>query len=198
MRPLLAALLLAALCPSCANAYRSTVHEHSAVGLRWLAAEGLQSDRQDPRRADQRLQGLDASGYAVTFEEWIDAGSSVLFELGRRSYPTAAVDARALELRTVGREYFLEDSRTQPFLEGALVLSAIDVDTVDGLVLGVGAAGGGGLRHFFSNAFSLDLSATYTAMVVDPRTVTTAKGDRFRTEEELYGWEFAVQLAFLF
>jgi len=195
--PILAALA-AALLPACANAPRSTVHEHSGVGLRALVADALQSDRGDPRRADQRLQGLDASGYAVSFEHWLDAGSSALFEIGRRSYPTAAVDARALDLRTGGREYFREDSRTQPFLEAALVLSAIDVDPGDGLSLGGGAAAGGGLRHFLSNSASLDASALYTAMVVDPQTVTTRKGDRFRTEEELYGWEFALHLAFHF
>ncbi len=198
-RPAIALLcLLPLLLPSCANAYRSTVHEHRAVGLRWLAADALQTDRVDPRRVDQRLQGVHAEGYALTFESWLDAGSSARMELGWRSYPTEAVDARAFEFRAGGREYFFEDSRTQPFVEGAMLLAALDIDPAEGLDWGYGGAVGGGVSHFLSNAVALDLSAVFDLLVVDPRTVETAKGDRFRSDENLYGWEFAVQLAFLF
>ncbi|RMH02985.1 MAG: hypothetical protein D6702_07315 [Planctomycetota bacterium] len=198
MNPTGGLVLLLLAVPACANAWRSRVHDHDAIGLRGLAADTLVTDRPDPRRTDRRLQGVSASGWEVGFEHWLDAGTSAGFGLARRSYPTAAAGARSLELRTRLRESFLEEARTQPYLEAGTVVAALDLAGTDGLSFGLGLLAGAGLRHFPSRSVALEAGATFLALTVDPRTVEGPKGTRFRSEEELYGWEFALQLAFLF
>lgn len=196
--PRLSTGVLLLLAAACANAPRSTIHRHDAIGLRGVLADGLQTNRPDPRRADQRLQGVHETAWGVSFEHFLDAGTSTFFELSRRAWPTAAADARVLELRSGGREFFRPDARLQPFLEASLNLAALDIDGAGGLSWGIGAAAGGGLRHFLGDAISLDLALLFAGMTVDPQTHRTSHGDRFASEEELYGWQLALQLAFLF
>ena len=179
------------LLPACAGSGPWPVHEKTGLGLRGLALEDLQSNRDG-------TVDLDAGALGVQAESFLDADTAVSFALLRRSYERPTGTVRALEYRQGLRQYFLADQPLQPFLTGLITVAGLDGAAADGLSWGIGAAAGGGLAAFLGRNFGLEAGLLYQGQVVDLSIEDGADGTRFDSTETIYGWSFEVQAAIYF
>ncbi|TAH35048.1 MAG: hypothetical protein EYC70_14775 [Planctomycetota bacterium] len=190
-------LALLLLC-GCAASGSFPVHERTGIGVRGLAAESLQSDRDDPAVPGGGAVDLDASGFGIQAESFLQADTSATFTLLRRVYDSPGVEVRALEYRSGLRYYLFETSPVQPFVTGVITVAGLDSSAEDGLSYGIGAGVGGGLATWIGRHFGLEAGFLYEGQVVDFHLHDTDEGTEVSTTESIYGLTLEIQAGIFF